>query len=545
MLSQRTQFWVIVPAVILWAMTAAGQIPAGLPATSAAPANAPAPGPVLTDELGRTTPRGAVTGLIRAVNRNDFVAAARFMQMPEKQTSRSEVLTREFKALLNCCFNQPMAAIDDTPSGSLEDSLPLDRERVGPLKIQDQKVDIILVRVTRPDGAIWLVSQESMAKVPALYGLIERSWVERVMPEYFQNKSFFGVTLAYWIAWAGTLGIPLLFFGLLFRMLRWLSIQAVKTPASRGVVMDWFAEISRPLNFSLTLFVHILLLSWLGFTLHFRLVDLKCSLVALIVLLGWLLRRIVEISFRHVRRMLKLGNQNDTISLVLLGERLVKVFIVVGGIFALLWVAGVDTKTALTGLGIGGIAVAFGAQKTIENLLGGILLISDKALAIGDFCFISDRYGTIEDITLRSVRLRTLDQTLLSIPAGALSQANIENFATRRKMLIQTKLRLQYGTTTGQIKTIQEEIQALLTKNPKVEAGTFWVRLTNFGERAIELELFIYILTLDRQEFLSVQEGLLLQMAQVVESAGISLIPLLSVISQEQNKQSSGGGTVT
>jgi MscS family membrane protein len=392
------------------AMMAAGQLPAGLPAAAAAP-SAPAPAQAV-DALGRTTPRGTVSGLIRALNRNDFVAAARYMQLSPKQTSQSEELTRDFKGLLNCCFSQPMAAIDDTPTGNVEDSLPLDRERVGPLKIQDQKVDIILVRLTRPEGAIWLVSEETVAKVPALSDLIEQSWVDRVMPEALKGHQFFGISLAYWVAWIGALGIPLLVLEGFSWLIRWLAIKLVKTPARRGVVMDWYAASSRPLILILAIVTQLLLLPWLGFTLHFRLVVLHLSLAILTVLLAWLLRNVVTIGFKQVRRMLRLRNENDTVSLVLLGERLLKVFIIIGAIFALLAVAGVNTGTALAGLGIGGIAVAFGAQKTIENLLGGILLISDKALAIGDFCTVSDRQGTIEDITLRSVRVRTLDQSL-------------------------------------------------------------------------------------------------------------------------------------
>src|SRR5262249_44113923 len=156
---------------------------------------------------------------------------------------------------------------------------------------------------------------------------------------------------------------------------------------------------------------------------------------------------------------------------------------------------GVDTKTALAGLGIGGVAVAFGAQKTVENLLGGIFLLTDDALAVGDTCVISNRLGTVEDITLRSVRLRTLEQTLLSVPAGMLSKANIENLTSRHKILIQTALLLRYDTSTNQLRIILQEIEKELAGNSQVEASTFHIRLMNFGGQAIELELFAYIQT--------------------------------------------------
>ena len=128
----------------------------------------------------------------------------------------------------------------------------------------------------------------------------------------------------------------------------------------------------------------------------------------------------------------------------------------------------------------------------VENLLGGVFLLADKAIAVGDYCRISNRLGWVEDITLRSVRLRTQERTLLSIPAGALSQDNVENFATRDKILIQTVLRLRYGTTTEQIQTILERPPA--ADHPLVEYDASH-RLTDFGKWALELELFAYVLT--------------------------------------------------
>src|SRR5262249_42187320 len=160
-----------------------------------------------------------------------------------------------------------------------------------------------------------------------------------------------------------------------------------------------------------------------------------------------------------------------------------------------LTVAGVDTRTALTGLGIGGIAVAFGAQKTIENLLGGIMLISDKAIAVGDFCSISGRMGTIEDITLRSIRMRTLEQTLLLIPAGSLSQDNIENFRSRTKMLMTVMIRLQYTATQAQIAAVREGIWKLISEDVRVEGSSARVNITDFGQWAIELQIWAYVLT--------------------------------------------------
>jgi MscS family membrane protein len=207
-------------------------------------------------------------------------------------------------------------------------------------------------------------------------------------------------------------------------------------------------------------------------------------------------------------------------SLILLAERLLRVVIILLAIFSILTLVGVDTKTALAGVGIGGVAIAFGAQKTIENLLGGIFLLTDKAIAIGDKCRIGDRVGTVEDITLRSIRLRTPEQTLLSIPAGGLSQSNIENFASRRKIPVQTTLELRYGTTMEQLRSILDTIRRLLAENPRLETATARVQLITYGPNSIQVELFAYVRTRDEAEFRAVREDLLLHIGEVVDGSG-------------------------
>jgi MscS family membrane protein len=233
----------------------------------------------------------------------------------------------------------------------------------------------------------------------------------------------------------------------------------------------------------------------------------------------WLVRRMLALGFARARSLVRGKNRANTQSLMLLGERLAKAVVVGVAVMAILVIAGVDTSTALAGLGIGGVALALGGQKTVENLLGGIFLLTDKVLAVGDLCSISNRLGFVEDITLRSVRLRTLDQTLVSVPAGILAQTGIENFATRGKILVQTTLGLRYGTNTEQLQRILSGIRASLDVNQKIESGSR-IRLVNFGKQAVELELFAYVTTTDVQEFFAVREALLLEIAGIVEAAG-------------------------
>jgi len=240
----------------------------------------------------------------------------------------------------------------------------------------------------------------------------------------------------------------------------------------------------------------------------------------LVLALTWWARRLLTLSFDYTRSRMQRREQTGTKSLLLLGERLLKVLIILVALLLILTLLGVDTQTALAGLGIVGVALALGAQKTVENVLGGISLLTDRALAVGDMCSISGRLGIVEDITLRSVRLRTMEQTLLSIPAGTLSQDSIENFSARDKILARTTLWLRYGTSTEQLGSILDEIRKRLAENPKIETGTSRARLVDLGAHAIEIELYAFVLTSDVPEFLAVREDLLLQVVGIVEAAG-------------------------
>jgi MscS family membrane protein len=497
------------------ALTAAAQLPSAI--TRPAPP-APATQEQPSDPLGRTTPRGTIRGFVKAADRNDFVTAAQYLQAAGRQ---KEMLARDLKELMNRYFSEPMALISDSPQGAADDGLPVDRERVGPLKISDNKIDILLVRVADPQsGRIWLISSDTLANVPELFDEIEENWLDRFMPEVLLNHALFSISLAQWIVWLASIAVPLLLLWFVSPLTLVILRRTVYRESRRTLLESWYTAVRGPVVFILTVIVHLLVIYSLSLSLTSRIIYGRFALIVLIVGVVWLLRRMMNLSFARVRNTMDQKGDTGTQSLVLLAERLLRVVITLVAIFSILTIAGVDTKTALAGVGIGGVAIAFGAQKTVENLLGGIFLLTDKALAIGDKCRVGDRVGTVEDITLRSIRLRTPEQTLLSIPAGALSQSNIENFASRSKIPVQTTLELRYGTKTEQLKSILDRIRRLLAENPELETATARVQLSSYGPNSIQVELFAYVRTRDEAEFRTVREDLLLHIGEVVDNSG-------------------------
>ena len=165
-------------------------------------------------------------------------------------------------------------------------------------------------------------------------------------------------------------------------------------------------------------------------------------------------------------------------------------------------------------------AIAFAAQKTLENLFGGISVLADEVIRVGDYCRFGDRSGTVEDISLRSTRVRTDARTELSIPNGTLATMSIENFTRRDKIQFSPALAIRYETTADQLRYLLAEIRRMLYEHPKVESNSAGIRFANFDSSALRLEIAAYVLTRDSNEFIAIREDLLLRIMGIVEKSG-------------------------
>jgi MscS family membrane protein len=194
--------------------------------------------------------------------------------------------------------------------------------------------------------------------------------------------------------------------------------------------------------------------------------------------------------------------------------------VVVGLIVIFYYFAGINLTAVVAGLGIGGIAVAFAAQKTIENFFGGLFLVWDKPIRLGDYCKAGEHAGTVEHIGLRSTLIRTLNRTVVSIPNGQLSSISVENFAMRDRFLFRHTLNLRYETTADQLRYVVAQTRELLYEHPRVDSTTARVRFIGFGQSSLDVEIFAYVLETVQESFLAVQEDLLLRIMDLVESSG-------------------------
>jgi MscS family membrane protein len=201
------------------------------------------------------------------------------------------------------------------------------------------------------------------------------------------------------------------------------------------------------------------------------------------------------------------------------------------GLLVTLYHFGVNPTAALAGLGVGGIAVALAAQKTLENVIGGVSLIFDEVARVGDFLKVGDTSGTVEDIGLRSTRIRTLDRSVVSVPNGHIANMTLENLSKRDKFWFHPILSLRHGTTSLQVEAVLDAVRGLLQSSQHVQADSVRVRFLRFGVSSLDVEVFAYVMARDWSQFLEIQEGLLLRIMVCIEAAGVQIaIPSQAIL---------------
>jgi MscS family membrane protein len=280
---------------------------------------------------------------------------------------------------------------------------------------------------------------------------------------------------------------------------------------------------SKPLLVSFSALAHRVMAAYFGLPLLPRLYYYRTIGVLISIGFFWFLLRVTSLTMQRLRMRAISGGRLGTGTLMALAERLLTALVMVVAALSILAIFGFNLTTVFAGLGIGGIAIAFAAQKTLENLFGGISVLADEVIRVGDYCRFGDRTGTVEDISLRSTRVRTDARTELSIPNGALATMSIENFTRRDKILFSPALAIRYETSADQLRYLLAELRRMLYAHPKIESNSAGIRFANFDTSALRLEISAYVLTRDSNEFLAIREDLLLRIMDIVERSGTGI----------------------
>ena len=499
--------------------------PAETPPQAAAPSAptvetkpAPVKKKIPSDELNRGVPRTSIKGFLNSAHEREFEKAAQYLDLRNLPANIKKLpgaeLARQLYIVLTRSLLIDYDLLSMDPKGHLDDDLPEYRDPLVKIATPDKSYNLLLQKVPREDGKfVWKISNRTVRDIPELYEIFGHGWLDDVFPHWFFDYQIFEIHVWEWVGIA------------LAMMASYLVVQLVTMPilfffrrGKSGLARQLIENFHAPVRFLL----------WAVFARHLVLLmspSLLLQAVAAtktipIIALAWFLLKLVDFCASQMADGFKQRGRQGLVVFVPAVGNIIKVLVII--ILFVSWLdnIGVRVTTLVAGLGIGGLAVALAAQKSLENFIGAITLYSSRPVKVGDFCRFGQSVGTVEEIGLRSTRIRSLDRTLISLPNADFSNMQLENLSKRDKIRYYPNLKLRQDTTPDQLRFILVEIRTLLYAHPKVLDDPAKVRFVGFGEYSLNIEVFAYVDVTNWNEFQEVAEDLNLRIMDVVKRAG-------------------------
>jgi len=474
------------------------------------------------DSLGRRTPRGTVDGYIQAMADQNYQRASQYLNMKRVWRSKKqrERIVKTFQKLLDQSGEMvPTALISNKPEGRTDDDLAPNKDYVGTVKADGEALSLYVENSEKEGNpAVWKFSQETVDALASI-STEDTTLMDILLPQPLIERKMAGVPVGHWvavvvlvlfsylIAWGAVSLLGLIIHGVSKKAREektWTIIKAMGLPIRLYIAVLLFVAVSQEAGVSIII------------RQRFSAITVTIGIVAFLILL-W---RLSDIISEYSTNRMTLRKRISAISVILFLRRMAKVTIVIIGIIAILGAIGFDVTTWFAALGIGGIALALGAQKTMENFVGSVTLIADQPIRVGDFCKVGDITGTVESIGMRSTRLRTNNRTVVTIPNGNFASTSIENYAHRDRFLFNPKLEFRLESTPNQLRYLLVEIRTLLYAHASVNPEPAKVRLTGITSSAYLIEVFAYIEAVNFDSFQEVQEDLYLRLLDIVAKSG-------------------------
>jgi MscS family membrane protein len=498
-------------------LTAWGQLPAAVAGQAAAPQST-TPSTV-EDPLNRTTPRGTVVGFLTAAYNQKYDLAAQYMNTHLKESDAVTlakqlffVLDRKLPARLNNVSNDPL--------GSLTDPVDSKRELIGSVVTPDGGVDIYLERIDRPHAAsIWLFSRETLTGIPDLYDEINATTVEHYVPSFLLKK-IFGISLfalAYFVVF-----VPLVY--VLLSLLNSLGSAALAYILRRLLHRPELPKrniLPHPMRLLIVAATMGATGHKISLSLAARQIGSTIAVLLVIVAFVWAMFRMNERLERFMKRRMERQGRLGATAILRPARRMMDFIAIIVGLMLMLHKMGINASTTLAGLGVGGIAIALAAQKTLENVIGGASLILDGSLRVGDSFKAGNVVGTIEVIGLRSTTVRTPDRTIVTIPNGQIATMTLENFSARDHFWFRQLIGVEHQTPPAALNSLLSEVREILKRESRIVPSTDRVRFVRFAESNLELEVVANIFAQNWDHFLEIQEELLMKIRGQIEATGV------------------------
>ncbi len=203
--------------------------------------------------------------------------------------------------------------------------------------------------------------------------------------------------------------------------------------------------------------------------------------------------------------------------------KFLKVSIIVLAVLSLLQEWGINVSAVIASLGIGGLAVALAAKDTVANLFGGLTVLIDKSMKVGDWIKLGNVEGIVEDIGLRTTKIRSFEKSLIVVPNQVLANESLENFSRRKVRRIKMVIGLTYDTSREKMIKILNEIRSMLKSHPGIAKDQLlMVYFTDFGDSSLNIFIYCFTNTADWEKYLAIREDVNLKIMEIVERNGAS-----------------------
>lgn len=474
-------------------------------------------GPV--DEFDRGTPRSSVKGFFKAARGGDYERAAQYLDLRNLprwiDKNQGPLLARQLKIVLDRTWVD-LEQVSADPKGNIEDGLPSRRETLSGIKTPEKTVDILLQRISREDGVlIWKFSNRTVAEIPQLYKYFGYRPFEEMLSKVFPDYTLLGGQLWQWALFL--VALPLTY--LVALLPTWIVGRLVRGRETE-VSRKFSLFITGPIRIVLWVLFIRAVASYLGPSgaggsiFHYR--------PLLVIALVWAAIRLVDLLIDWWAERLQKKGEELAVLLVRPVRKIAKGIVVLFA--ALLWLdnIGFNVSTLLAGLGVGGIAVALAAQDTLKNFFGSVMILLDKPYSVGQRVTVKGHDGVVEDIGLRSTKIRLLTGHQTTVPNDQMANLDIENIGRRPHIRRLTNITITYDTPPEKIEKAVNIIETILDNHEGMKPDfPPRVYFNEFNNDSLNILVLYWYHPPDYWGFLAFSQGVNLQIMREFEKEGI------------------------
>lgn len=474
--------------------------------------------PAQTLDTGlESSPRQALQEFLTLTADGRYADAARLLAEPPEGAPSREVLARQLRAVIDNHVEFDLERVSADPQGNVDDGLEPGIDEIARVPVPGGSEGI---RMKRTAEGRWEFSPGTLQRLPRWYEALPDRWIRDRLPEPLLRPGPRHLLRWQWLALPGIALASLLLGVLLAFVLRaLLGRLARRTPTEFDDAM--VVRLHAPMTLLVSTGIAHEMLSWLMLTptaAGFVGQGTKAFAIAAVF---WAGLRTVDLGIEAIRSSSVATRRPQTLALLPLASRVSKLLLAALAALTILQGLGFPVASVIAGLGIGGLAVALAAQKTVENMFGSVMLSVDQPFRPGDFVKIENYLGHVESVGMRSTRLRTLDRTLVTMPNGSLSELKIESYAARDRIRMYAVLPLVYSTTPEQMRAVLRDIETLVGEHPmRFQEEPARVFFMQFGLHSLDVEVVAFFNTSDWSEFRGIRQELLLQIMEIVQRHG-------------------------